>query len=124
LLQNPDTQPDWKKGNCNEYGQLFQGHKGGVKGTATCFFISNKAVPKGRIPTYVKFVCAYKTHKADPHRARTTVGGNRIEYPDEVATGTADLTITKAILSSACSTKAAIYMNMDIKNYYLGNPLE
>jgi hypothetical protein len=53
-----------------------------------------------------------------------TVFGDRIEYPGEVATKTADLTVTEAILNSVCSTKAALYMNMDIKNYYLGTPLE
>jgi hypothetical protein len=35
LLQNPDTQPAWENGSKNEYGRLFQGHKGGVKGTDT-----------------------------------------------------------------------------------------
>jgi hypothetical protein len=124
LLLNPETQPAWQKGNYNEYGRLFQGHKGGIKGTETCFFIEHKAVPKGIFPTYVKFVCAYKPHKYDPHRVRMTVGGDRIEYPGEVATKTADITVTKAILNSVCSTKAALYMNMDIKNYYLGTPLE
>jgi hypothetical protein len=53
-----------------------------------------------------------------------TVGGDRIENPGEVATKTADLTVKKAIINSVCSTKAALYMNMDIKNYYLGTPLE
>jgi hypothetical protein len=53
-----------------------------------------------------------------------TVGGDRIKYPGEEATKTADLTVTKAILNIVCSTKAALYMNMDIKNYYLGTPLE
>jgi hypothetical protein len=53
-----------------------------------------------------------------------TVGGDRIEYPGEVATKTADLAVTKAILNSVCSTKAALYINMDINNYYLGTPLE
>jgi hypothetical protein len=124
LLLSPETRPDWKKGNYNEYGRLFQGHKGGIKGTNTCFFIEHTAVPKGRIPTYVKFVCAYKPHKYNPYRVRMTVGGDRIEYPGEVATKTADLTVTKAIINSVCSTKAALYMNMDIKKYYLGTPLE
>jgi hypothetical protein len=124
LLLNPGTRPVWKKGNYNEYGRLFQGHSGGVKGADTCFFIEHTAVPKGRIPIYLKFVCAYKPHKSDPHRVRMAVGGNIIEYPGEVATKTVDLTVTKAILNSVFSTKAALYMNMDIKNYYLGTPLE
>jgi hypothetical protein len=46
LLQNPDTQPAWKIGNYNEYGRLFQGNKGGVKGTYTCFFIHHSAITK------------------------------------------------------------------------------
>jgi hypothetical protein len=65
-------------------------------------------------------MCAYKPHKSDPHR----VGGDRIKYPGEVAMKTEDLTVTKAILNSVCSTKTALYMSMDIKNYCLGTPLE
>jgi hypothetical protein len=66
-----------------------------VSRALTHFFISHKAIPKGRIPTYVKFVCVYKTHKADPHRVCMTVGGDRVEYPGEVATKTDDVTVTK-----------------------------
>jgi hypothetical protein len=69
-------------------------------------------------------MCAYKPHKADPNRVHMTVGGDIIEYPGEVATKTADLAVTKAILNSVCSTKSALYMNMDIKKCYLGTPLE
>jgi hypothetical protein len=52
-----------------------------------------------------------------------TVGGDRLDYPGEVATKTADLPVTKVIINSVISTKAALYMNMDIKNYYLGTPM-
>jgi hypothetical protein len=34
-----------------------------------------------------------------------------------------DLPFTKAILNIICPTECALYMNMDIKNYYLGTPL-
>jgi hypothetical protein len=124
LLKDPETRPAWKVGNYNEYGRLFQGHKGGVKETDTCFFIHHSTIPKGRIPTYVKFVCAYKPHKADTHRVRMTVGCDRVECPGEVGPKTADLMVAKAILNSVCSTKGALYMNMDIKNYYLSTRLE
>jgi hypothetical protein len=73
MLLNPETRPEWQKGNYNEYGRLFQGHKGGIKGIYTIFFIDHKAVPKGRFPTYVKFVCAYKPHTSDPNRVRMPV---------------------------------------------------
>jgi hypothetical protein len=62
LLHDPTTRPYWSTGNYNVYGRLFQGHKGGAKGMDTCFFIHPSEVPKGRIPAYVKFVCAYKPH--------------------------------------------------------------
>jgi hypothetical protein len=31
----------------NEFGRLFKGHKGGIKGTNTCFFIKHSDVPQG-----------------------------------------------------------------------------
>jgi hypothetical protein len=52
-----------------------------------------------------------------------TVGGYIVEYPGEVATKTADLPVTKGILNSVCSKKIALYMNMDINDYYLVKPL-
>jgi hypothetical protein len=58
ILQDPAMRPAWKVGNYNEYGRLFQGHRGGVKVTDTCFFIHHSSIPKGRTPTYVNFVCA------------------------------------------------------------------
>jgi hypothetical protein len=53
-----------------------------------------------------------------------TVGRDRVEYPGKVVTITTDLTVTKAILNSLCSTKGALYINMDIKNNYLDTSLE
>jgi hypothetical protein len=51
-------------------------------------------------------------------------GRRQDRIPGEVATKTAHLTVTKDILNSACSTKEALYMYMDMTNYYLGTPLE
>jgi hypothetical protein len=52
-----------------------------------------------------------------------TVGGDRIDYPGEVATKMADLTATNSILNSTLPTKHVMYMNMDMKNYYIGTPM-
>jgi hypothetical protein len=51
------------------------------------------------------------------------VGGDKVDYPGEVATKTSAFPVTKAIINSAISTEAALYTNMDINNYYLGTPL-
>jgi hypothetical protein len=92
---------------------FFKDTKGESRSLTRVFFISHTATPKGRITTYVKFVCAYKTQKADPHQIHMMVGGDRIEYPGEVATKTADPTVTKAILNSLCSIKSALYMILE-----------
>jgi hypothetical protein len=114
---------NWDNYNYNEYVRLFQGHKGGVKGTITCFVIKHNCVPKGHMPTFAKLICAYRPHKSEPHWVRMPVGGNIVDYPGEVAANTSNLPVTKSIINIIIYTEDALYMNMDINNYYLGNPL-
>jgi hypothetical protein len=52
-----------------------------------------------------------------------TVGGDRLDYSGDVATSTSDITTFKILINSTLSTEYAAMMMMDIKNYYLGNPL-
>jgi hypothetical protein len=47
------------------------------------------------------------------------VGGNRINYPIEVATPTAEMLVAKMLFNSVISTKDARFMTMDISNLYL-----
>jgi hypothetical protein len=51
------------------------------------------------------------------------VGGDRLDYSGDVATSTADITTFNILNNSTLSTKDAVMMMMDIKNYYLGTPL-
>ena len=74
--------------------QLAQG-KLGRKGMNTIVFIKKQQVPFGRKVTYGRIVVAHRTKKVDQHRTRLTVGGDRIEYPYEVGTPTADMTTAK-----------------------------
>jgi hypothetical protein len=53
LMKDPDLQPLWKRGFCNEAGRLFQGIRDN-KGTNTCFFFELKNIPKDRHITYGK----------------------------------------------------------------------
>jgi len=48
-----------------------------------------------------------------------TVGGDRINYPDEVVTPTADILVTKILFNSVVSIKGAKFMTLDISNFYL-----
>ena len=47
-----------------------------------------------------------------------------IEYPRELTTCTADLTTIKIMWNSVISTEGARYMTADVKNFYLGTPLD
>jgi hypothetical protein len=52
-----------------------------------------------------------------------TVGGDRINYPREVATLTAEMLVAKILFNSVSSTKGALFMTMDMSNFYLMTPL-
>jgi len=69
-------------------------------------------------------ICDYRENKAEKHRTRLTVGGDRINYPEDCGTATADLLTVKLLLNSVISTRNAKFMTLDIKNFYLNTPME
>jgi hypothetical protein len=80
LIQQPDLKPIWERAFANELGQLAQGVRD-IKRTHTIMFIPPSDIPKERTITYGRLVCDIRRHKADQHRVRLTVGGDRINYP-------------------------------------------
>ena len=90
----------------NEFGQLAQGVGGQIKGTNTIFFVHKHQVPQDRWRdiTYAKFVCELKPNKAKVHRTRLTVGGDKVHYPGNVGTPTADLTLVRCISTELFSS--------------------
>jgi hypothetical protein len=88
----------WNRSSANEFGRLAQGLPDGrVTGTNTIFFIRRDQVPKDRLKdvTYASFSCDMKPNKKETHRTRITAGGDRITYPEDVGTPTADMTLVK-----------------------------
>ena len=69
-------------------------------------------------------MCTVRPEKAEPNRTRFVVGGDRINYPGEVATPTADMLVAKLLFNSVISTPGARFMTMDISNFYLMTPLK
>ena len=53
-----------------------------------------------------------------------TAGGNLISYPGELTMHTANVAMAKILWNSVISTDGARYMCIDIKNFYLGTPLD
>jgi hypothetical protein len=56
---------------------------------------------------YSQFICTVQPTKAEPNRTRFRVGGDRINYPGEVATQTAKIMVAKMLFNSVISTRGA-----------------
>jgi hypothetical protein len=65
-----------------------------------------------------------RPNKSEIHWVHLTVGGNLIQYPGDVSTRSADLTTSKCLWNSTISTEGARYMCLDVKNFYLGTPMD
>eukprot|EP00804_Cyclotella_cryptica_P019453 CCRYP_006629-RA/>CCRYP_006629-RA protein AED:0.22 eAED:0.22 QI:0/0/0/1/0.33/0.25/4/0/510 len=126
LIRHPNYNTDWTLSSANEFGRLANGVGGRVKGTKTITFIPKAAVPPNRRKdvTYGTFVCTVRPEKKEPNRTRFVVGGDRINYPGEVATPTADMLVAKMLFNSVISSRGARFMTMDISNFYLNTPLK
>ena len=123
----------WNTSYANELSSLCQGigrctegpSNQRVAGTNTFRPIPYHAIPADRRPeiTFTKVVCSVRPDKADPHRTRITVGGNRIDYPHDVGTPTGSLELLKLLINSVLSTPQAKFASFDIENFYLNTPL-
>ena len=80
-------------------------------------------MPKDRKATYTRVLVANRPRKAETRRVRSTVSGDKVDYPGEVSTKTTDLITAKLLINSVISTPDARFMGLDIKDYYLGNIL-
>lgn len=129
LLRHPKHKVIWNTSGANEFGRLAQGVGGKesrVIPTNTIFFIKLEQVPIDRRKdvTYGSFSCDIKPNKKETHRMRLTAGGDRINYPEDVGTPTADMTLVKIFFNSVISTKGAKCVMLDVKDFYLNTPME
>eukprot|EP00957_Ditylum_brightwellii_P132986 10140001-Ditylum_brightwellii.AAC.1 len=106
LIKDPKYMNVWKHLFSNEIGQLAQGLKRGTKGTDTILFVRHDEIPddRKRDATYGRIVCDYRPQKEEKNRMRLMVGGDRINYPHNVSTPTADATTTKCVINNTIST--------------------
>jgi hypothetical protein len=100
LMNYPVTSEVWMTAFGKDFGGMCQGDdKTGTKGTDAIFVMEPRDVPnipKDQPPTYAKVVVAYRPQKDDPYRIRITAGGNKIYYPGELTTRTADMTMANS----------------------------
>ncbi len=96
-----------------------------MKGTNTIFFISKDKVPKDRAKdvTYGSFSCDLKPNKTEIDRTRLTAGRDRVNYPGDAGTPTADMNLFKILMNSIISTEGARCIKLDMKDFYLCTPM-
>ena len=127
LIKQTKVKERWTNSFSNELGRLAQGRRStNLEGTNTIFFIEYESIPTSRKKdiTYGRIVVDYRPQKQEPHRTRLTVGGNLINYPDSVATKTAEVNTAKLLFNSVISTPKAKFACVDIGNFYLGTKME
>jgi hypothetical protein len=126
LVANPKTRRTWTHSYGNELERLAQGMPSCTKGMDTIFFIPRHKVPKERTKdvTYGLITCSIRPEKIDkPNRTRLVAGGDRVHYPFDAGTSTANLLTIKLLINSVISTPGAKIFTMDIKNFYLCTPM-
>jgi hypothetical protein len=73
---------------------------------------------------YGSISCDFKPNKEEKECTRLTAGGDRINYPDDCGTPTADMILFKIRVNSILSTPNAKCIMMDIKDFYLQKPMK
>jgi hypothetical protein len=99
---------------------------GRVTGMDAIFFIPKDKVLRARAKdvTYGLITCLIRPEKTnEPNRTRLVAGGDRVHYPFNAGTATADLLTIKLLINSVISTPRARFFMMDIKNFYLCTPM-
>jgi hypothetical protein len=92
----------------------------------TIFFIPKDKVPQARAKdvAYGLITCLIRPEKTnEPNRTRLVAGGDRVHYPFDAGTPTANLLNVKLLVNSVISTPGARFFTMDIKNFYLCTPM-
>ena len=66
-------------------------------------------------------VCDIRPLKTEKFRVRLTVGGDRLQYPDNTASPAVSLLEAKLLINSTISqsSKGAQFMTIDIKDFFL-----
>ena len=94
--------------------------------TSTMHFCHPNQKPAGQIASYYNPQCTIKKKDDEDrfYRIRGTIGGDRLDYPGETSSSTADITTVKLLWNAVVSEPASKFMTLDVKDYFLNTELE
>ena len=113
----------WLGSASKEIGRLAQGSAAVKTGTHTMHFIYARKKPRGRKTTYLNIVANIRRQKEDPYRIRFTIAGDRLDYPGPTATKNAEIQTANLLFNNSISTKVGQFMCINLKDFYLGTPM-
>ena len=113
----------WLGSASKEIGRLTQGSATVKAGTNTMYFIHAREKQRGRKTTYLNIVANVISQKEDLHHICFTVGRDRLDYPIPTATETAEIKTANLLFNSKISTRGGRFMCIDLKDFYLGTPM-
>ena len=73
---------------------------------------------------YTKVVFKVRPQKDDHNRTLITISGNRIIYPEDVATPTAPLELLNININSDLSCQGTKFSCFYVKTFYLATPMD
>ena len=105
----------------NKWDRLAAGKLHNIKPSHTIQFIPLSEVSTKRKVKYRNFVCDHQPLETEKHRVRLTVGGDKLEYPDDATSPASTLIKTKLLINSTISYshKGARFLYRDIKDFSL-----
>ena len=114
----------WSPALSNELRRLAN-ENNTVSGTKTTCFVPKHTIPAKNKITYANMVCDYRPLKTEKYRVRLTVGGDRLDYPNDASSPAASMIDAKLLINSTISdsTKGAKFMTIDIKDFFLQSSL-
>ena len=95
-----------------------------VTGTFNVIRFNNIPFEKRKDICHTRGVCEYRPDKYDPNRTRITISGGHILVPFDVSITTGSLELIKLMINSVLPQQNARFSAFDIKNFYLGTPME
>ena len=122
-MRGPDKE-NWMNADGEEISRLLD------SGTITPIFPNDQPYDRRQDTTYYNPQTKEKLDENNKktYRIRGTAGGDKINYPGQVSAKTADMEVVKMLIQSVASDKVnkgeSHWMTLDIKDYYLGAPLE
>ena len=115
----------WWKAVGNKLWRLANGLENQIRVTNTIKFIINGELPSGCTVTYANFVCNYRPLKSELFIVILTIGGQRLEYPDDATSPAVSLLGLKLLFNSTISDayRSARFLLCDLKDFLLETPM-